>query len=639
MPVANVPLGQLRRLVGRDLGRDDLVQALAELGCDVEGRAVVTSYRCGRCSQITEVLEHEDFNSKCAHCGSGDITVSGSAEVIRLNLLPVRPDMFDVAGLARALRGYLGIETGLPNFGVRASNFEVIVRAGLEEIRPYIACCVVRDLALDDETVRMLMKMQENLHWALGRDRRRASIGVYDLDTVTPGFEYRPVQPEAVKFVPLFGMPDGMVAATPKQILERHPKGISYRHLLEPFDRYPLLRDSQGKVLSMPPIINSEETRVTADTKNLLIDVTGPDLNAVTRTLAVITASLYDLGAKLESVDIVYPDGSRTTTPDLAPMRMTVTAKTARQVLGFDVPDIESCLTRMRYGIEVGNQASANLHGQCPHDRPRNESTGRMAVLVPAYRSDVMHEYDIIEDIGIAYGYQNIVPRLVPTLTVGKPQWAEEFADRCRGIMTGLGYLEIMTLVLTNDHEHFELLGMPTPASAPPRDPGLSVPSSGLPGRTMSGYCQVENPTSVDQTMLRKHLLSGLLATMRVNVSREMPQLLFEVGECFEIDPKAETGVATRHRLAAGITGPRAGFADIRQVADTLIRELDLIVSFEPLEPLETFIPGRAAKLLVRRGGRNLEWGMLGEVHPRVLENFGLGQPVALLEVTLDILL
>ncbi len=611
MPVVNISITQLRRLVGRDLGREELIRTLEELGSDVEGRAVVVSYRCGVCGQATEVLEHEDFNQKCSWCGSTDLTLSGSTEVIRINLLPVRPDMFDVCGLARAMRGYLGIETGLARWEMQSSGFSVSVRPGLENIRPYIVACVVRNLPGGDETVRMLMKMQENLHWALGRDRRRASIGVYDLDKVTPGFVYRPVGPQELKFVPLFGMPEGMVAVTPEEILARHPKGIGYKHLLAGYAQYPLLCDSQGQVLSLPPIINSETTRVTPETRNLFIDVTGPDRNAIVRTLAVMAASLSELGGKVETVEVVYPDGNREVSPDFTPTEMKVHPETVRQVLGFEVTGLDDCLARMRYGIAEGDQSA--------------ESADAASVLVPAYRADIMHEYDIIEDVGIAYGYQRIIPRLVSTFTVGRPLPIEELAETCRRIMTGLGYLEIMTLSLTNEREHFDML-----------QANEAAPLECL--RPQVGYCQLENPASTEQTILRTHLLSGLLATFRVNVTREMPQAVFEVGECFVPDQKAETGVRSRRKLAAGICGPRAGFVDVRQLADTLLRELDLAGSFEPYEH-PTFISGRCARVYFRRAGKNLEWGLLGEVHPEVLMRFGLGQPVALLEIELDQLL
>jgi phenylalanyl-tRNA synthetase beta chain len=609
VPVVSIATATLKRLIGKSLSKDELVAALQQLGNDVEGTASVTAFRCDKCGHLTEVLERISFNGECEWCGSKALVETGSSEVIRISLLPVRPDMFDAAGLARALRGYLGIETGLPVYRAEPSGFKVTVQPGLENIRPYLVACVVRGLVMDDEAVKTVMKMQENLHWALGRNRRRASIGVYDLATVEPDFEYSAVAPDGVRFVPLFGMPadegtrdegrgtgaSEMRAATPKEILAKHPKGVGYRHLLEKFDKYPLLCDAGGKVLSMPPIINSEETRVTQKTRDLFIDVTGPDKNAIEKTIAVIACGLADLGAKVESVQVVYPDGTREVTPNLKPLARVINPQAAERLIGVEVPDMVKVLERMRYGAR--------------------QDAGGIALEIPSYRSDIMHDHDIFEDVAICYGYHNIEPRLVPSMTVGSHQPIEELSTTARRVMTGLGFLEIMTPALTSVEEHYTKLGLPVPEH----------------------HVRLENPISVEQTMAREQLMTGLLSTLRVNTTREMPQQVFEAGDCFELSAEMETGVRTRRKLGAAIVGPRVGYTDAKQVLDTLAREFGRDLRFEPLES-PFFIPGRAAHVLFAADERKLAWGVVGEVHPAVLESFGITQPTALLEVELSML-
>jgi len=613
VPVVSVATGTLKRLIGKSLGRDELVAALEQLGNNVEGTASITAWRCEQCGQVTEVLEQESFNGACEWCGSKTVVDVGSSEVIRISLLPVRPDMFDAAGLARALRGYLGIETGLPVYRMEPSGFKVNVRSGLESIRPFIVAGVVRGLSMDDETVKTVMKMQENLHWALGRNRRRASIGVYDLDTVEPDFEYVPVAPDGVKFIPLFGMPEGMVDVTPREILEKHPKGVGYKHLLASFDHYPLLCDANGKVLSMPPIINSEDTRVSSKTRNLFVDVTGPDKNAITKTLAVIATGLADLGAKIETVQVVYPDGAKETTPDLSPQPMMIDPKAAEKLVGVKVPDMPVVLERMRYGTEwKSTDYTDSTDGL---GRGADREGGRLVLRIPAYRADIMHEYDVFEDVAIGYGYHNISPKLVPSMTVGSHQPIEELSTTVRRVMTGLGFLEIMTPALTAEKEHFELLGLAV------REPRV----------------RLENPISVEQTMAREQLITGLLSTLRVNTTREMPQQIFEAGDCFEAAPEMETGVRTRRKLGVAIASPRAGFADAKQTLDALARELGRELKFEPME-CPTFIAGRCARVSVRTADRVTVWGVLGEVHPSVLESFGITQPTALFEIDLSLI-
>ncbi len=643
MPLVSISTARLGKLVGRVMDRDELTRALRSLGSDVEGFASVTRYRCGRCGQMLEVLEHEDFNNTCDACGSKDIAATGSTDVVRIKLEPVRPDVFDVCGLARALRGKLEIETGLPKYGFGDSGLAVRVMAGMESIRPFIACCVVRGVTLDDELVKMLMKMQENLHWALGRDRRKASIGVYDLDTVTPGFEFRPVEPEGIRFVPLFGMPgteeggdeagseklEGrrrnsdigprtphpaprtLGTATPKEILERHPRGMAYAHLLAGMKQYPLLVDSTGKVLSLPPIINSEDTRVSEKTENLFVDVTGPDKHAVTKALCVIAAALADLGARVETVRVSYADGRAEVTPDMTPGRASVEPAQCRRVLGLELGPEEMCrcLERMRHDARV--------------------MSGRVEVAVAAYRSDIMHEYDIIEDVGVGYGYERLVPRLVKSMTVARPQPVEERSDVCRRALTGLGFLETMTLLLTSADEHLEKLGMDDDEQ----------------------YAQLQNPASVEQAIIRRHLLSGLLATFRVNTTAEMPQSIFEIGDCFTLDAATVTGVRADRKVGIGITGPKAGFSDIKAAVESLAFELGMEIEYaSPDKQLWPFIEGRAAIISLRdkstdeQSGKvanreskiqnpESKIGIIGEVHPEVLERFGLSQPTALAEL------
>jgi len=620
LPVVSIATATLKRLIGKSLGKDELVAALEQLGNDVEGTASVTAFRCNKCGHVTEVLERADFNNTCEWCGSKALVETGTSEVIRISLLPVRPDMFDAAGLARALRGYLGIETGLPVYRIEPSGFKVTVQPGLESIRPYIVACVVRGLVMDDETVKTVMKMQENLHWALGRNRRRASIGVYDLDTVEPDFEYSAIAPDGVSFVPLFGMPIGegargqglgtgdseMRAATPREILENHPKGVGYKHLLEKLDRYPLLSDSNGKVLSMPPIINSEDTRVTQKTRNLFVDVTGPDKNAIEKTIAVIACGLADLGARVETVQVVYPDGTKEVTPNLKPRLRTIDQQAAERLIGVEVPDMTKLLERMRYGAK--------------------SEAGAIMLQIPSYRADIMHDYDVFEDVAIAYGYHRITPRLVPSMTVGSHQPIEELSTIARRVMTGLGFLEIMTPALTNGAEHYEKLGLPVPAH----------------------HVRLANPISVEQTLAREQLVTGLLSTLRVNTTREMPQQIFEAGDCFELSEEMETGVHTRRKLAAAIAGPRVGYTDAKQMLDALSRELGLGLRFVGMDKDKSapFIGGRCAVVFTSPAQSaiyNLQsempWGVLGEVHPEVLGRFGILQPTALYEVDLSALL
>ena len=587
MPVIGIPVERLNVMLKQPVDREDLLAYVEQLGCDVEGFATVTRFKCRRCTGVTEITEREAFPTACDGCGAdftkGDGTAQniGQTEVIRMELLPVRPDMFDVGGLARTLRGYLGIETGLPVYPVFPSGYTVTVDEKLsrpESYRPNIVCAVVRGLPLDEELIKTVMKMQENLHWALGRDRKNASIWVYDLDTVEPDFQYKALADDEIQFIPLGGMPDDTAnnTATPTEILEKHPKGTAYQHLLADFDRYPILMDSKGTVLSMPPIINSEDTRVSEATKDFFIDVTGPEAKHVHRALNVLVSSLAEFGGRIESVTIIDPRGEAVT-PDLSTQVLELDPKECPRIIGIDVTSEETAglLRKMRYNVTDGGD--------------------HLKVEIPAFRTDIMHPVDLIEDVAIAYGYHNIEKSLVPTMTVGRARPIEFHSAIARRTLIGLGFLEVVTFMLSNLDDHYVKLRMEEPEDC----------------------VQIENPATVEQTMVRTHLISGLLETFRLNRSQPTPQRIFEIGDVCLLDPEAETGTRDIRKIGGAVMDPKTGFAEIKSVVEGLAREMGLEVRLDPADhPLG--IPGRCARLLAETG----QVGIVGEVHPQVLENY-----------------
>ncbi|MCP4154577.1 MAG: hypothetical protein GY757_43035, partial [bacterium] len=304
MPVVTISVKQLNSLLKKqpqdapskdrqeDYTMDTLVDALEQLGCDVEDTVEIVMYHCPACDTLNEKLDKEEAATRCSFCGHDQeeaFDKFATDSSIRLDLLADRPDLFNVGGLARALRGYLGLEEGMTDFQCEESDIEVEVDPSVLEIRPYIVCAAAELPPLDHYSLRELMKLQENIHWGIGRDRKLASIGIYDLDSITTSITYKSVEPTEFKFHPL-AFPD--VKMTPKEILEKHPKGMAYAKLLEKLPRYPLLIDSKGQTLSMPPIINSEETKCRIGTTRLFIDVTGIGEQAVTDALNILVCEL-----------------------------------------------------------------------------------------------------------------------------------------------------------------------------------------------------------------------------------------------------------------------------------------------------------------------------------------------------------
>lgn len=608
MPVVNLPVQLLKERLGHPVEADALVEHLQHLGCDVEGYEQMRRFRCAACGAIHEVTAKEAEPPRCDECDADyreqpDLVAElDPIEVIRMELLPVRPDIFDPGGLARALRNYLEIDLTPPRYTAAAPTLTVTVDRDLERPeshRPYIACCVVRGVELDDAWVKVVMKLQENLHWALGRDRKFASIGVYDLGKVHgQRLRYRAVAPDELTFVPLGYDLEGP-GLTPAAVLSEHVKGKAFAHLLEGFDRYPLLEDEAGAVLSMPPIINSEATRVTLDSRNFLVDVTGLNPRIVSKTLNVIATSFAEMnpGVTLEAVTIEYPDET-VITPEFAPQETWLDPAAAARLVGVDLDtaQVKRLLQRMGHHVEGG-----------PH--------GKLKVLSPPYRTDLLHEVDLVEDIAIAYGFHNVEPKLVSSLTVGGALPVEDRSADLRRVLIGLGFLETVSLPITSPALNYDALRLE---------------------RNETETIRIQNPIHDDSgtalSMLRADLLPGLLACLGRYRSGELPQRLFEVGDITRFDPDTETGAREIRRAAAVSIGARAGFAEARSLASAVLREmgwrLEAVADERPC-----YLPGRSARMVAVRGGQTVTVGHFGEVHPEVLERFGLGYPVAALEL------
>ena len=503
-----------------------------------------------------------------------------------------RPDLWNVEGLARTLRGFLGLEGGIKNYTtVGNSGVEVHVNVGLWRIRPYIACAVIRGLNLSDSVIRELMRLQDKLDQTYGRNRRRTSIGLYNFDLITPPLYYSVAKPKEVSLVPL-GFEQKMNL---EEILEKHPKGIEYGSIVRNFDVYPVLLDSKKRVLSFPPIINSNDLgRITPETKNVLVEVTGTVHETVLNTLNIVVFSLIDRGGKAYSTTIKYAYGGKNknvVTPKIKSWTMHLNVEYVNRILGLKLTanQIAKLLETARFQVEKTNGNS-------------------LLVRVPAYRIDVMHPIDLVEDVAIAYDYNNIKPlwRRLPTTGATTPQ--TELYDFARETMIGLGFQEILTYTLTNKQTLFDKMNL-------------------KPEKTV----EVANPKVQTFTCLRNWILPSLIEFLSNNLHVEYPQKIFELGTVIIPDNKKETRTREEQRLAAATTHANAGFTEIKSVLDSFFTNLNLEWQItETVHP--SFITGRVGRVKIDRANV----GVIGEVHPKVLEAWGLENPVAAFELNMS---
>lgn len=503
-----------------------------------------------------------------------------------------RPDLWSVEGIARELRGVLGIDGGLIPYSIHASSgIEIEVSPDLHTIRPFIAASIVQDVLLTNDIIREFMHLQDKLDQTYGRRRGRASIGLYNYDIITPPLKYTVAKPNEISFIPL-GEVTQMDLET---ILRTHPKGIQYGHIIDKYEHWPILLDSRNKVLSLPPIINSNDLgRITEGKQNIFVEVTGTVYRTVLNTLNLVTLSLADRGHNILSTTIRYPYpvdmNQPVTTPHFSTSAVTLLLEVVNQVLGVALAtsEVETLLRKARYGVKKVT----------PH---------QIEVIVPSYRIDVMHPLDVIEDIAIMYGYNNITPRWPQQITFGELSAIEQFSDLTREIVLGLGFQEILSYTLTNKEKLVQRMGT-----------------------TDTNIVELINPTSRRFTCLRNWLLPGLLQFLSHNTHVEYPQKIFEVGECVVLDDIQANRVATHRKLGCVIAHSQANFSEIKSVAEAFYRNIgvtpDLVIAQHP-----TFIEGRVGSLQ----SDETRIGILGEIHPQILEVWGIETPVTGLELNL----
>ncbi|HRU50850.1 MAG TPA: phenylalanine--tRNA ligase subunit beta [Planctomycetota bacterium] len=596
MPVIGISVKQLNMLLGKTLSPEVLGETLEKLGCDLEDIANAKLYQCPKCETLGEKFEHEDPLRRCGICGfesESSFECIDEDQVIRLDLLPARPDLFDAGGLSRALRGYLEIETGLPEYSVESSGITVFIDEAFqnpESYRPYVVCAVVEmDKPIDSIVLRTIMKLQENLHWGIGRDRKLCAIGVHNLDSIQAPIHYKLIKPDEIEFFPL-GYPETKM--TPADVLNKHPKGIAYKHLMENVTDYPILLDDKGMVMSFPPIINGDATKLQIGSQRLLIDVTGITQSDVQKALKTLVTSLIELGGTVKSVKIKEKNREQNT-PDLTPGYIQIDRVAACKWLGIDLSheDVINYLHRMRFSVEP-------IEGQ----------ENKYKVGYPAFRTDIKHEVDVFEDLAIAYGYSNMPMHLVPTMSIGKERPEEKIANLGRMIMLGLGFDEIFSLMITSQDNHFTKLRMQ------PKEQHIVLLNSKL----------------VEYNIVRTHLLTGLFEALEKNHLKPVPQKFFEIGNVILVGGDHETGTMEEKRLAFAIIGENTGYAQARSVLDALLYEMGLEGTYEAINH-DLCIEGRLARVHLSNGFR----GYLGEVHPDVLLAFNLKYPVAIGEITI----
>ena len=502
-------------------------------------------------------------------------------ETLDIEIFPNRPDLLSGETLSRAIRSFIHHQNPGPELEVSDSGITMTVDADLIGIRPIILGAVVKNVNLErlniesDKFIKSLMDHQEKLHFALGRGRKRASIGVHDLSTLHPPFRVKAVSGNE-KFVPL-AMEDPMSI---NEILVNHPKGVEYAHLLEGYDKFPVIIDSEDNILSFPPIINGKHTTVTETTTDFFIDVTGWDFRSCEASLMLIALQLSELGGSIESIEITDCHGQVNKFPNGSPVEHVLPRKMLDGLLGRELSDSELTKSINRMG---GSFVSRNSE--------------HIMINMPRWRFDILHPVDLVEDIAIGHGFEDLGEDIPRSPMTAKPRNDANLLRRVRDSMQGLGMMQIQSLTLSNDDDQFNLVRW----------------------SNVGEVTRITNPITIDHTLLRQYLLPGLLRLLSSNRHHDLPQSVYELGTVVRDHKNCS-------RLAFLVAERTGGFAAIRGRIQAFLRDLGAS-DYEILALPDNegpWLAGRAAKIILN----GLHIGCFGEIDPNVGELFELKVPM-----------
>lgn len=527
-----------------------------------------------------------------------------------------RPDLWCVEGIARQIRDHeRGHSDSYDFYGTEESEKSITVDPALESFRPFVGGFLADGASIDEDGLLAFIDTQETLTRNYGRKRKTVSIGIYDGRNISFPVQYKAVGREEIKFEPLApaGSEEGKsewqtgVEMTPEQILKEHPTGREYASILEGLDQVPMLTDSEGQVLSFPPVINSAHLgRVKPGMDCLFVEVTGTEHDQCLLALNIMAANLADRGWAIHPVTTRYPYDTSKGKAVRVPHDMTLTQKVAvsefTRLLGEEVSGDEVVSNLKRYGVRA------------------SEADQVVEASIPSYRQDYLHPVDVIEDFAISRGYDSFTPQLPSEFTVGRLHPMTEIEDLIRDRMIGFGFEEGIGNILGNIDDLRHRMNLP-------------IENEGMEPFHGARMVSISNVMNLNYAHVRDWLLPTLLETESRSASATYPHRVFEVGEVAVHDPAQILGSRTLTRCAALYADEKANFDSAQSVIYALLGSFNIDFEVQAWDH-PSFIEGRAALVLV--GGKRV--GYLGEISPEVIEKWNIRVPLAALEICLEAL-
>ncbi|MEK0349165.1 MAG: phenylalanine--tRNA ligase subunit beta [Nitrosopumilus sp.] len=539
MPVVELSYTRLQKLIGK-VTKKQILDSLPFLGLDIE---------------------------------------SENKDLVRIEYSPNRPDYSTDFGIALGLQGLLGIKKGAIKLNVKKTNkYAISVKSEVSKIRPFVTGIVATNGKIDDKTIKQFMTMQEDLHFGIGRKRKKSSIGIHDLDTISFPLVYTTVNSNH-KFIPLNSEKELSIS----EILKNTDVGKDYGSILGNSPKVPIILDINQKTVSFPPIINAAVTTITTKTKNLFVEVTGINKADVEDMLSVVATILQSAGFTLESVQI---SGANNSSPKLEQKKISVKSSLINQTLGLNLntSKIISSLKKSRL--------DATIKGK------------NIICVIPAYRFDIFGPMDLVEEVALGYGIQNFEPTLSPSQTLGQKHPISINLQSISSIMTGLGYMEALNSSLTSKRILYDNTK-----------------------RDSSKILSILDSKSLEHTILRDSLLPELIDSLAKNIHESYPQKLFEIGTIFN----KTSSVTEETHLCATSSHKDANFSEMKSVLQSIIQSIFGKTCETKTTTHPTFEKGHVANIIV--DGKVI--GIIGEISKSTKDNFKLRESIVSFEVKL----
>ena len=499
---------------------------------------------------------------------------------VRIEYSPNRPDYSTDFGIALGMQGLLGVKTGAVKLKVKNSKqYSIKVDSSISKIRPFVTGIVAKNGRIDDKTIKQLMAMQEDLHFGIGRKRKKSSIGIHDLDKISFPLSYAAVK-RTHKFIPLASD----IEMTVSQILQDTDVGKQYGFLLENSKDVPIIEDSNKKTVSLPPVINAAVTTVTTKTKNLFVEITGINKEDAEDMLSVVATILQSAGFSLESVNI---NGAKNSTAKLKERKISIRPNLVNQILGLDLSSskIISSLKKSRLDATIKRET--------------------IICVIPPYRFDIFGEMDLVEEVALGYGIDKLQPLLSPSQTIGQTNPISLKLKSLGQIMVGLGYAEALNSSLSSKRILYDMTD-----------------------RESQKIISVLDSKSMEHTILRDAIFPGLLENLSRNIHESYPQKLFETGTVFTMG----SPISEKTHFACVSAHQDASFTEIKSVLQSCLKiGFSIDVSTKTLNH-PSFEKGRCASILLNQK----EIGVIGEISTKIKDEYKIRIPVVCFEISLS---